>query len=148
MTVTTHFEDLSVGDERAFGSYAVTREEIVEFAQSYDPQPIHVDEEAAASSFFGGLVASGWHTAALTMRLIVVGFLRDAASLGSPGVDELRWHEPVRPGDELRVRTEVMDLDPDGSRHGGVARIGIETLVDGTVVLSMQARVIFAQREE
>ena len=145
--MTTYFEDLTVGEEHAFGRYEVTREEIVDFASSYDPQPFHLDEEAARESFFGGLVASGWHTASMTMRLIVDEFLADAASIGSPGVDELRWREPVRPGDVLTARATVLEKDPEGSRHGGLARIRVETLAGDDVVMSMVALVLFAQRD-
>ena len=145
--MTTYFEDLGVGEEHTFGRYEVTREEIVDFASSYDPQPFHIDEEAAGESIFGGLIASGWHTASMTMRLIVEEFLADAASVGSPGVDELRWREPVRPGDVLTARATVLEKDPEWSRHGGLARIRVETFAGDDVVMSMVALVLFAQRD-
>ncbi|AFZ73270.1 MaoC family dehydratase [Natronobacterium gregoryi] len=104
-----YYEDLKVGDTQEFGEYHVTGEEIVEFAEQYDPQPFHVDEEAAEESAFGELVASGWHTASMCMRLLVDGPLSEQASMGARGVDELRWKKPVKPGDTLSARTEVLD---------------------------------------
>lgn len=111
-----YFEDVDVGDTHKFGSYEVTREEIVEFAERWDPQPFHLNEEAARESIFGELVASGWHTAAICMRLLVKHHLSDRASAGARGVDELRWHQPVKPGDTLSVRTELLDKRPSESR--------------------------------
>ncbi|MEF8826056.1 MAG: MaoC family dehydratase [Halapricum sp.] len=141
-----YFEDLAVGDTESLGTYTVTHEEIVEFARQYDPQPFHADPEAAAESPFGGLVASGWHTAAMTMRLIVDGFLRKAATGGALGVDELRWFDPVRPGDTLTTRTEVVATEPWDDEHGK-ADVHVETLVDGSVVCSMTALVLFVRRD-
>ncbi|MDS0477737.1 MaoC family dehydratase [Natrinema sp. 1APR25-10V2] len=104
-----YYEDIEVGTTEEFGEYHVTKSEIVEFAERYDPQPFHTDEEAAAESAFGELVASGWHTAAMSMRLLVENYLRENAGMGGRGVDELRWRQPVTPGDTLSVRTEVVD---------------------------------------
>ncbi|ELZ18000.1 MaoC domain-containing protein dehydratase [Haloterrigena salina JCM 13891] len=104
-----YYEDIEVGETQEFGEYTVTKEEILEFAERYDPQPFHTDEEAAEESAFGELVASGWHTASICMRLLVDGSIQDQASMGARGVDELRWNQPVRPGDTLSVRTEVVD---------------------------------------
>jgi acyl dehydratase len=107
------FEDVEVGDNfAAEDTYEVTREEIIEFAEQYDPQPFHVDEEAAKESHFGGLVASGWHTCSMAMRLLVDGLLSEDGSMGAAGVDDLRWYEPVRPGDTLRLEGEVVDKGP------------------------------------
>ncbi|WP_455447780.1 MaoC family dehydratase [Natrinema thermotolerans] len=103
-----YFEDIEIGTTREFGEYHVTKEEIVEFADQYDPQPFHTDEDAATESAFGELVASGWHTAAISMRLLVDNYLRENAGMGGRGADELRWQRPVRPGDTLSVRTEVV----------------------------------------
>ncbi|MEF8775684.1 MAG: MaoC family dehydratase [Haloarculaceae archaeon] len=126
-----------------FGSYDVTREEMLEFGDSYDPQAFHVDEEAASESMFGGLIASGWHTAAMTMRLIVDNYLTDSGAIGSPGVDDLRWPAPVRPGDVLRVRAEPVEKEPWNEDMGAVA-IDTETLTDADeTVQTMQARVLF-----
>jgi acyl dehydratase len=110
------FEDFRPGDETGTRSLTVTKEEILSFARQFDPQPFHVDEEAARQSPYGGLIASGWHTAALCMRLIVELLGAGSGSLGSPGVDELRWLKPVRPGDELSVRVEVMEANPSRSK--------------------------------
>jgi len=104
-----YYEDIAVGDTEEFGEYHVTKEEIIEFASQYDPQPFHTDEEAAKESAFGELVASGWHTAAICMRLLVDNMMDKRASMGARGVDELRWKQPVRPGDTLHLRTEVVD---------------------------------------
>lgn len=104
-----YFEDVEIGETHEYGDYEVTESEILEFAGQYDPQPFHTDPEAAAESAFGELVASGWHTASICMRLLVESQLRTQASMGARGVDELRWHKPVRPGDHLRIRTEVID---------------------------------------
>lgn len=112
---TVYYEDIEVGDVREFGEHTVTKAEIIEFAEKYDPQPFHVDEDAAEESAFGELIASGWHAAAICMRMLVDGPLGEQASMGARGVDELRWHRPVRPGDTLSVRTEVVDKRPSGS---------------------------------
>ena len=111
-----YFEDLAVGDRRQLGSHTVTQSEILEFARAFDPQPFHLDQDAAARSHFGGIVASGWHTASLAMRLFVDGMVHEIATMGSPGVDELRWLAPVRPGDTLSLRTEIVDVTPSTSR--------------------------------
>ena len=106
----TYFEDLVVGSKASFGSYAVTREEVIAFASQYDPQPFHLDDEAAAQTHFGRLSASGWHTCAMTMAMIVENLkATEQAGLGSPGHDELRWITPVYPGDTLRCETELLE---------------------------------------
>jgi acyl dehydratase len=112
-----YFEDLEVGAETYFGSYEVTREEVIEFARKYDPQPFHLSDEAAAKTHFGRLAASGWHTCAMTMAVIarfVVG--EEQAGLGSPGIDELRWLKPVYPGDTLHVRSKLVEARPSRSK--------------------------------
>ena len=112
-----YFEDMEVGTKSSFGHYEVTREEVLEFASKYDPQPFHLDDEAAAQTFFGRLSASGWHTCAMTMRMIVDQFRHEkTASIGSPGIDELRWLKPVYPGDVLRVETELFEKRRSKSR--------------------------------
>ena len=112
-----YFEDLVVGAETDFGTYDVTREEVLEFARKYDPQPFHLSDEAAAQTHFGRLSASGWHTAAMTMALIARAVVKDEqAGLGSPGIDELHWLKPVYPGDTLHVRGEILDKTPSRSR--------------------------------
>jgi acyl dehydratase len=97
--MTWYFEDFEVGKVFDMGTRTVTEDEIVAFATQFDPQPFHVDSEAAAQSLYGGIIASGWHTCGLIMRLMVDGMLRDSSSMGSPGIDEIRWLKPVRGGD-------------------------------------------------
>jgi acyl dehydratase len=112
-----HFEDIEVGRTARFGRYEVTREEVVEFAARYDPQPFHLDDDAAAATHFGRLSASGWHTCAMTMAMLVENMKsRSQAGLGSPGVDNLRWLKPVYPGDTLRVETTVKEKRRSASR--------------------------------
>jgi acyl dehydratase len=112
-----YFEDLEVGQKASFGAYHVTREEVLEFARKYDPQPFHLSDEAAARTHFGRLAASGWHTCAMTMAMLVENLGRDEqAGLGSPGIDELRWLRPVFPGDTLRVETEIVEVTPSRSK--------------------------------
>ena len=112
-----YFEDIVVGTKSKFGSYHVTREEVIDFAQKYDPQPFHLDDEAAAKTQFGRLAASGWHTTAMTMAMVVENILSTKqAGLGSPGIDELRWLKPVFPGDTLRCETEVLEKRQSKSR--------------------------------
>jgi len=118
------WEDFPVGHVQEFGHAEVTRDAVLEFAGRYDPQPFHLDEEAAKASLFGGLCASGWHTAAMAMRMMCDQYLLDTASLGSPGIDELRWRKPVFPGDTLRMRLEVVEARPMASRPGvGLAKM-------------------------
>jgi len=112
-----YFEDLEIGTKSSFGRYEVTREEVLEFAAKYDPQPFHLSDEAAAKTHFGRISASGWHTCAMTMRMLVDNITeRKQAGLGSPGQDELRWHRPVYPGDVLRVETELLEKTRSRSR--------------------------------
>lgn len=112
-----YFEDITVGAKSAFGSYKVTREEVIEFARKYDPQPFHLNDEAAAKTHFGRLAASGWHTTAMTMAMVVENILTTKqAGLGSPGIDELRWRKPVFPDDTLRCETEVLEKRQSTSR--------------------------------
>jgi acyl dehydratase len=112
-----YFEDVEVGKTARFGCYEVTREEVIAFAEKYDPQPFHLSEEAAAATHFGRLSASGWHTCAMTMAMLVEQLkVQKQAGLGSPGIDELRWLKPVYPGDTLSCETEVIDKRPSRSR--------------------------------
>ncbi len=114
-----YFEDVEVGSTAAFGDYAVTRDEVIDFARRYDPQPFHLSDEAAAATHFGRLSASGWHTCAMTMAMIVGQLERHGeAGLGSPGIDELRWLKPVYPGDRLRCESEVLEKRRSASRPG------------------------------
>jgi acyl dehydratase len=134
-----YFEDFVPGSVHEFGPAVVDEAEIIEFARRYDPQRIHTDPEWARTGPFGGLIASGWHTAAITMRLLVDQYLPTTASLASPGIDELRWLRPVRPGDELRVRVTVMEARPSRSKPDrGLLRSRIEVLeADGSAVMTM-----------
>ncbi len=111
-----HYEDFAVGDVLPLGEKTMTRDEIVAFARLWDPQPMHLDEEAGAASLLGSLAASGWHTGCVTMRLLVDGLLSTAASLGSPGIDRMRWLKPVRAGDRLAARLTVLDARTSQSR--------------------------------
>ena len=111
------YEDLVIGECASFGAYRVTRDEAVAFSRAYDPQPFHLSDEAAAQTHFGRLAASGWHTAAMTMAMLVAHFAETGQqSLGSPGIDELRWLTPVYPGDTLRCETELLDARRSASR--------------------------------
>jgi acyl dehydratase len=111
-----YWEDFKVGDTAVLGERRIEKDEIIEFASQWDPQPFHVDEQAAAKSFFGGLIASGWHTCCIAMRMMCDAFLLDSASLGSPGVDHVRWLKPVRPGDTLRMERTVMESRASASK--------------------------------
>ena len=112
-----YFEDIAVGAKQSFGRYEVTREEVIEFASKYDPQPFHLSDEAAAQTHFGRLSASGWHTCAMTMAMLVENLKKHRqAGLGSPGVDQLQWKRPVYPGDTLRCETEVIEKRRSRSR--------------------------------
>jgi acyl dehydratase len=118
-----YFEDFQVGQRIELGSVTVTEEEIITFARQYDPQPFHISPEQAKHSYYGGLIASGWHTVSLLMRLMVDALINDTISLGSPGVDEVRWLKPVRPNDTLHAYFTILDAVPSKSR----AELGILT---------------------
>jgi acyl dehydratase len=144
-----YFEDLEVGAETDFGTYDVTREEVIEFARKYDPQPFHLSDEAAAKTHFGRLAASGWHTAAMTMAVIarkVVG--EEQAGLGSPGIDELRWLKPVYPGDTLHVRGKILDKRESRSRPemGSFRTLTTVTNQDGVPVMTFISIVLIRRR--
>ena len=146
-----YFDDLTEGDTRSFGSYAVTEDEILEFAGQYDPQWFHTDVERAESeSIYGGLIASGWHTAAMTMRMIVDHHLEDAMALGALGVDNLRWPNPVFPGETLSVETEVVETRESESRDDrGVVKTRSWTVnQDGETKMEMTSIVLYARRPE
>ena len=143
-----YFEDYVEGDIHRFGSIAVEADEIVAFAKRFDPQSFHSDPEAAKRSPFGGLIASGWHTAGLIMRLYVEHYLTHVASLASPGIDELRWLKPVRPGDRLSVRVTVLKAVPSKSKPDrGVVTSLVEVFNQAdTPVMTMKAVNIIARR--
>jgi acyl dehydratase len=134
-----YFEDYPPGGVFTTGTLTVSAEEIVEFARRYDPQPMHTDPAAAVHGAFGGLIASGWHTGAMMMRLFAENFLSPEASVASPGLDELRWLRPVRPGDALSLRVTVLEARPSRSRPGeGIVRSHVEVLNQrGEAVMSL-----------
>jgi acyl dehydratase len=111
-----YFEDFKVGETIEMGRRLVDRDEVVRFAKEFDPQPFHVDEAAAKESFFGGLIASGWHTVGMVMRMMCDNYLLDSASLGSPGVDNVKWLQPVRPGDTIRAMRTVLEARTSKSK--------------------------------
>jgi acyl dehydratase len=133
------WEDYVPGTVHELGSVTVDQAGIIGFARQFDPQPFHLDPEAARRSPYGGLIASGWHTAALAMRMLVDGFLAGAASLGSPGVDEVRWLHPVRPGDTLSLRVEILEARRSRSKpEQGIVRTRVEVLNQaGAVVMHL-----------
>ena len=147
-TIEYYFEDATVGDVLDLGSRTVSEAEILAFARDFDPQPFHIDPEAAAQSIFGGVIASGWHTCALTMRLMVDGFLSRAASLGSPGVEHIRWLQPVRPGDTLTARIVVLDVRPSQSKpdRGSVQMRTEVTNQAGDLVMTMESTGLVGRR--
>ena len=136
-----YFDDYMPGATYDCGSISVSEDEIISFARQFDPQPFHVDPGAAARGPFGGLVASGWHTAALVMRQLVEHYLPEEASLGSPGLDEMRWPDPVRPGDTLRVRASVVEARRSLSKPDrGIMKTAIEAVnQDGRTVMRATA---------
>jgi acyl dehydratase len=143
-----YLDDLRPGQTFALGRRSVPREEIVEFARTWDPQPFHLDEEAAKASIYGQLIASGWHTACIFMRLFADGLLHRTAAIGSPGLDELRWLKPVYAGDSLDARVEILEVRPSRSRPDrGAARIRcVVSNQRGDEVLTMIATVMFLRR--
>lgn len=147
--VTLYFEDIEAGLTRDCGSIEVTESEMLEFANRYDPQAIHTDPDAAAETIYGGLIASGWLTAALSAKLLVEGYMNDTATVGGRGMDELRWHTPVRAGDVLSVAIEVLETRPSESLSGvGHTRTEVTTTnQDGEVVLTMIGLGLVERRE-
>lgn len=143
-----YVEDYPVGTVYHLGSHRVTTEEIIAFARSYDPQPYHISAQAGAASNFGGLIASGWNTAAIWMNLYVTTLLPDSAVEGSPGVDELRWLRPVRPGDELFGHAEIIGIIPGLTRRGVLTlrTRGWLTRADGDKVLTLILNSRFRRR--
>jgi acyl dehydratase len=142
-----YWEDFVVGSVAEYGPRLVTREEIIAFAAEFDPQPMHMDEDFARATMLGGLAASGWHTCAIGMRLIADGFILQSASMGAPGVDEVRWLKPVRPGDELTLRGTVLDARPLKSRpEWGLVRFRFEMLNQAGELMMTQENVNFFGR--
>jgi acyl dehydratase len=145
-----YFEDVAVGESEALGEYTMTEAEIMAFARRYDPQPFHIDPDAAKASIFGGLIASGWHTCAVMMRLTVeAARRREAAVTGSPGVDSCRWLKPVRPGDTLTARSEVLETWPSRSKPIGFVRNRVEMVNQrGEVVMRLVGIAMYRRRGE
>jgi acyl dehydratase len=143
-----YYGDIEVGEVVDVGAYTADREEVLRFAERYDPQPIHVDPDAAAETMYGGVIASGWHTAGSCMRLLVDGFLADTATLGSFGLDELRWRTPVYPGDTVDVECRVLSKTESTSRADrGYIESEVEgTNGDGDEVIYWRATNIFLRR--
>jgi acyl dehydratase len=144
-----YFEDYIEGDVHSFGSVEVEADEIIAFAKRFDPQPIHADPDAAKLRSFGGLIASGWHTAGLMMRLYVDHYLSSVASLVSPGIDELRWHKPVRPGHRLSVRVTILKTATSKSKPDrGVVTSGVEVFNQySELVMSLRIVNIILRRD-
>lgn len=143
-----HWEDFTPGLTMTFGPRLVEREEIIRFATDFDPQPFHLDEDAGKASLFGGLAASGWHTAGIVMRMMCDGFILDSSSLGSPGLDSLKWLKPVLVGDSLRARMLVLDSRPMKSKpHVGLVQTRWEALNQrDEVVMVMESWAMFGRR--
>jgi acyl dehydratase len=144
-----YFEDIEVGRTASFGSYAVTREEVTEFAAKYDPQPFHLSDEAAAQTHFGRLSASGWHTCAMTMAMLVAHLKEnEQAGLGSPGIDELKWIKPVYSGDTLRCESEVLEKRVSASRpEMGIFKSRMRVFnQDGVMVMTFVSNGLVATR--
>ena len=143
-----YFEDFPVGERRQFGTKSVTEDDVMHFARDFDPQPFHIDKAAAQASLYGGIIASGWHTCSIAMRLICDGFLNDSASLGSPGVDEIRWKKPVRPGDALTLFVTTMIAKPSTSKPDRGVLTNLTELVNGRgeVVMTMMAMTMIGRR--
>ncbi|QRN92959.1 MaoC family dehydratase [Archangium violaceum] len=143
-----YFEDFQVGTRFELGSYEVSREEILEFARKYDPQPFHLDEEAGRRSIFGSIIASGWQTASICHGLLVKSLIGDSSSMGSPGLDELRWLLPVRPGDTISPRLEVFESTPSRSKPDrGSVKMRMEVRNQkGELVMTEIAIALFRRR--
>ena len=143
-----YLEDVEVGERHACGTHTVTRDEILEFAERWDPQPFHVDEAAARDSIYGGLIASGWHTASACMRLAVDTFYGDLVTHGSPGVRELEWRAPVRPGDTLSVTLEVREAGEWGPRpEWGVIWSAVTGEVESSTAIRARIGTLLARRD-
>jgi acyl dehydratase len=146
--VPLYLEDFVAGQVRESPPRTLTRDEILAFAREYDPQPFHVDERAAKGSVYGGLIASGWQTIGIMMRLMWDTFLKDTVSLGSPGCDEIRWLKPVRPGDTLRARFTITEVTPSRSKPDrGIVRTFTEILDQrGEIVMTVRGLGMFGRR--
>ena len=150
MVKMRYFEDFEIGEIIEIGSKKVTKEEIITFAEAFDPQPFHISEAKAKDSIFGGLVASGWHTCAIFMRLYVDNFLTKTISLGSPGVDNIRWLKPVFPNDTISGRITVLETQSSHNRPNvGILKIKSEMLnQSGEVVMRLEGTGFFGKRRQ
>ena len=144
----TYWEDFKTGERKDIGSVVVDKDEVIEFASRYDPQPFHVDEAAARQSIYGGLIASGWHTCAMVMRLMCDSYLLESASLGSPGIENVRWLRPVRPGDRLTAYRTIEETRLSTSRpdRGIVKTLWEVENQKGELVLTMSGIQFFLRR--
>jgi acyl dehydratase len=147
-TYQWYFEDFIPGHVIQLGQRQVSEAEIIEFATQFDPQPFHIDKEAASDSIFGGVIASGWHTCGMIMRMVVDGFLNESTSMGSPGVDEVRWILPVRPGDTLSITAETLESRPSSSKpdRGVIMTMWRATNQDGKLVCTIKGMGMFGRR--
>ncbi len=145
---TRYWEDFAPGRVIEHGPRRISREEIVAYAREFDPQPFHLDEEAARHSMLGGLCASGWHSCCILMRMSAESFVLNSSSMGAPGVDEVRWLAPIRPGDDLTLRATVLSTRPSSSRPDmGLVNVLLELFnAAGTCVMSLRAPLMFARR--
>lgn len=143
-----HWEDFQTGAIAIYGPRLVTREEIVGFAAEFDPQPMHLDETAASATMLGGLGASGWHTCCLLMRMIADGFILDSSSMGGPGVEEVRWLKPLRPGTRIRVRSTVLDKRTSTSRpEMGLVKFRFDVIDEADATLTtLSTTLMFGRR--
>jgi len=143
-----YFEDFKPGDVLELGSHTITKDAILAFARQFDPQIFHLDEEAAKQTIFGGLIASGWHTGSIMMRLLCEGLIKDTISLGSPGIDQMRWVKPVRPGDTLSLRLTVTEVVPSRSKPDrGIVRSLMELRNQhGEIVVTIQGMSLLGRR--
>jgi acyl dehydratase len=144
-----HWEDFELGAVAIYGPRLVTREEIVAFAAEFDPQPMHLDEAAASATLLGGLGASGWHTCCLTMRMIADGFLLNSSSMGAPGIEEVRWLAPLRPGTRIRLRSTVLDVRASKSRpEMGLTKMNFQVLDDSdAIIMTLVTTFMLGRRE-
>ena len=148
MAFKYYWEDFNVGERMVLGTKTFTEEEIIRFAKEFDPQPFHVDKEKAEQSFFGGIIASGWHTCSVAMRMMCDAYLNESASIGSPGVDNIRWLKPVRPGDTLRVERVILESRASSSKVDiGIVKSRWETFNQhNELVMSMEGISMFKRR--
>jgi acyl dehydratase len=149
MSAKLHWEDFQTGAVAVYGPRRVTREEIVAFAAEFDPQPMHLDEAAAANTLLGGLGASGWHSCCLLMRMIADGFLLNSSSMGGPGIEEVNWLKPLRPGATIRIRSTILETRASNSRpEMGLVRFLFEVIDESdTAMTTMRTTLMLGRRK-